>query len=114
MKQIAEALVECGYAKAYQGELGHYFLDTGDYQFDILIREKCDPFADTLEGRRQADALEDWLRTFRPLQPGKVQPDDLWHLSETKVGASGARSISHHQWRLDRIKWCFEQMEKQD
>ena len=103
MKRIAEALVECGYAKAYQGELGHYFLDTGDYQFDILIREKCDSFADTLEGRRQADALEDWLQ---------LDHMGLWRRSVNECNRPN--TFPTHQWRLDRIKWCFFQLEDEN
>ena len=101
-KRIAKALVECGYAKAHQGELGHYFLDTGDYQFEILIREKCDPFADTLEGRRQEEALEDWLHKYH---------GNLLKRAKHSVGVKFP--YNGRQKRLDRIEWCFEQLEVQ-
>ena len=107
MKRYAEALVECGYAKAYQGELGNYFLDTQDYQFDILIREKCDPFTDTLEGRRQANALEDWLINANSINYD-IDGNLLWDKSEYINDDNG-----QHQWRLERIKWCFEQLENE-
>ena len=105
MKQIAEALVECGYADdinedhiaiAHQcGEFG----DDVDWEFRPVQYD-----ADTLEGRRQADALDDWL--------GRHELE-LWKEGGLKViNFQPEDTFSEHQWRLDRIKWCFEQLEK--
>ena len=99
MKRIAEALVECGYAKEIDC-LGEYVVVEENNGRDEWIQE-TDPFADTLEGRRQADALEDWLVHERTL---------LW------IKSSDSRVVpelnkSKHQDRIDRIKWCFEQLE---
>ena len=105
MKQIAEALVECGHADDIRGGRTAHARPCGpdgsdvDWEFRLI-----DPFADTLEGRRQADALEDWLSDHY-----RRDSDDwlYWMASEKQVAKTG----SHHQWRLDRIRWCFEQLE---
>ena len=90
-KRIAEALVECGYAESIN-EDGTLYIENGVW---LVWNEQCDPFADTLEGRRQADALEDWL-----IYKGYYDEFDFSKL------AGWPRNF--HQWRLDRIKWCFE------
>jgi len=114
MKRIAEALVECGYALDIANSFdfvpkkGIIYLkmtESKDY-FQIGKVQEVDPFADTLEGRRQADALEDWLITANSINydiDGKL----LWDKSEYINDDNG-----QHQWRLDRIKWCFEQLEE--
>jgi hypothetical protein len=106
MKKIAEALVQCGYAD-YQ--IGDGSVRWKDAELDNLC-EEVEPFADTLEGRRQADALEDWLF---------INHNRLWAIDSKRPEAvppiiSSNRFYSQHQWRLDRIKWCFEQLEVSD
>lgn len=105
--KIAEILVECGYAKSLaedsEGVINGWvtICDSG-----YGIHEKVDPFADTLEGRRQLDALEDWL---------KFNQYNLWNFSEediSQMNKSDSTQMSSHQWRLDRIKWCIEQLEE--
>ena len=58
----------------------------------------CEPFEDTLEGRRQADAIEDWLWN------NEIR---LWGDSAFEV--AGKRTMPQHQWRLNRIKWCIQE-----
>ena len=101
LKKAAEILVECGY-----GELNIDYpncvvkrLENNILLFDI------DPFADTLEGRRQADAIEDWLCSKYELIPNSV-----WELSLQQVRLTSTR----HQWRLDRIKWCLDNLRGSD
>jgi len=94
MKRVAEALVDCWYGNFTDG------VNIIDWKG---VKQKIDPFADTLEGRRQADALEDWLINNHW---------DLWN--ESRRGYSTSPTGKQHQWRLDRIKWCFEQLEAQD
>ena len=98
-KSIAKALVECGYAYSWQSNRAALFV-TIPVTSEI---QKVDPFADTIEGRRQADALEDWLAQ----EHGK-----LWGKSADYVGFKF--HWHYHQWRLDRIKWCFQRLEKHD
>jgi hypothetical protein len=102
VKRIAEALVECGMYVEIKPimdgrKLSFYigYLDEHNGTRDYRKSDKIDPWADTLEGRQQADALEDfldinhsllWLESARPAEPG-----------------------NNRKWRLDRIKWCFEQ-----
>ena len=63
LKKASEILVECGYAERWFNER---FQETPFYNLHvenngILGSEMCDPFTDTLEGRRQANAIEDYL-----------------------------------------------------
>ncbi len=92
-KQIAEILVECGYAKDINKDKGQYIVAIN---VPVTIWVWCDPFADTLEGRRQADALEEYLMDERP---------KIWFASGPHICLISTR----RQRRLDRIKWCFEQ-----
>ena len=66
----------------------------------------CDPFADTLEGRRQADAIEDYLICKK----GSL----IWAVSQNaKANMCQDKDLnSNHKWRLDRIKWCLEELIK--
>jgi hypothetical protein len=105
LKKAAEILVECGYADAINEKRPMTVrrnLPIGEDYYPLQV--ECDPFADTLEGHRQANAIEDWL--FDDSSPELYKRHyNLWHessdLSVTK---------SRHQWRLDRIKWCLEQL----
>ena len=96
-KKAAEILVECGYV--IPGMNGYmepcFYVAGGRHPMEIVI----DPFADTLEGRRQADAIEDWLMAETTLwcESFNVVPDSI---------------CSQHQWRLDRIKYCLEELSK--
>ena len=108
-KRIAEALVECGYAlKQKKLSDGNYYVYLDMSNSGNYIREHpVKPFADSLESRRQADALEDWL-VFDNARA------NLWIKSFAALDdpACGTGQ-THRQWRLDRIKWCFEQLEAQ-
>lgn len=103
--RIAEALVECGYAES-TGYDPNY---KGDARTTIVTKgykrvHHVDPFADTLEGRRQADVLEDWL---------EAEYYELWNKSQDEVSTVNigqSTQISNHQWRLDRIRWCFQEL----
>jgi hypothetical protein len=100
MKRIAGALVECGYACKDKAENGYIWR----FLKGAALREKCDPYADTLAGRRQADALEDWLYDYN---------EDLWEES-VHIPDRHKLKCTLHQWRLECIKWCFEQLEAFD
>ena len=108
MKKAAEILVECGYAK----EIAHHFYYMPEEgavyvqfrkpdPFDDPCQQKVDPFADTLEGRRQADAIEDWLHQ------NKVSL-----LIECKNNLLDPVPYNGRQKRLDRIEWCLEELSK--
>jgi hypothetical protein len=86
----AELLVECGYAGMTQGN--QLLTNSLEEPREQII----DPFADTLAGRRQANALEDWLSHTPEI-------NKIWAKSEHRQDC-----YSNHQWRLDRIKWCIE------
>jgi len=102
MKKAAEILVECGYADSYlidkREHLQHNPPITMVIHDTVVdgIRFECDPFSDTLEGRRQADVIEDWLNNNN---------QSMWLTSGIKI-----KLPKGHQWRLDRIKWCLEQL----
>jgi hypothetical protein len=119
--KAAEILVECGYAQKYNKWYGgtcDNFTDSddtiGDYytvewsshaytdrhvQVDPNGSERVNPFSDTLEGRRQADAIEDYLETSEPI---------LWVNSRKDIQMN--YYTQRHQWRLDRIKWCLQEL----
>lgn len=99
-KLMAEALVECGFISEYhEPNPDNYYVSMREsYTYIVgLALYEINPFADTLESRRQADALEDWLY---------YNIYDLW----TQSMAIKQQSDNFHQWRLDRIKYCFEQL----
>lgn len=105
LKKAAEILVECGDAKNISTHFYYMPKDDSVYvdlrkpdPFDDSAQQEVRPFADTLEGRRQADAIEDWLNQF--------ETQLLDHSALVVEDESG----SQHQWRLDRIKWCLEQL----
>ncbi|MEN8171382.1 MAG: hypothetical protein ABFS03_00730 [Chloroflexota bacterium] len=96
-KKAAEILVECGYAQKYEPYVAC---------FRVVVYytiKSCNPFLDTLEGRRQADAIENYLRDSE----SNLHECYLWSQSGCKRFDHGD---NHHQWRLDRIKWCLEQL----
>lgn len=100
-KAIAQALVEHGYAHSIAGnEISLRANDSEEYK-DTFGYIDIDPFSDTLEGRRQADALEDWLY---------YKQFNIW--AKSSGAACGPQHEHFHQWRLDRIRWCFEQLTK--
>jgi hypothetical protein len=92
MNKTVEILVKAGYAEKI---IGKGVQTTAEWYTEI------DPFADTLEGRQQADAIEDWLVN---------NEIGLW------IQSSNSRFVpeqkSKHQDRLDRIKWCLEQIDE--
>ena len=104
LQKAAEILVECGYAIAYnQHNDGVTANLTLGNDGEPLWIENCDPFADTLEGRRQADAIEDWLCAEEGVS---------WTISGRAIDESET-NYKLHEWRLDRIKWCFEELVNQ-
>lgn len=113
-KRIAEALVECGmYAEVVPitdgKKVAHYigYIDEFNGTRDYRKSDKIDPFADTLEGRRQADALEDWLT---------LNHYPLWNRSELDAESPekpySENGAFWYQHRRNKLKWCFEQLEK--
>ena len=99
-KKAAEILVECGYAFSIDGK-GYIYLSSDNGKM-----QKVSPFSDTIEGRRQADAIEDWLNNKQPC---------LWQsigLKDAELYMKDGYVTSAHKWRLDRIRWCLEQLEE--
>jgi len=99
LQKCAEILVECGsgikieYIKCSDE---YWVLDTEEKYWNLV-----NPFADTLIGRRQADAIEDWLVD---------SPNYLLYLKDSVNTVNSNKN--HHQWRLDRIKWCIQELIK--
>ena len=109
MKQYAEALVECRYAHSVAGNGISLRANTPEDYKNTFGYIDVDPFADTLEGRRQADALEDWLHNehYSLIQEAKVAE----MLRKDNQNNDFTGQYNGRQKRLDRIKWCFEQLE---
>jgi hypothetical protein len=86
--------------------------------------ERCDPFytapnnsesckAKECAARRQADAIEEWLY----LQSEPKPTNNYWDISAQEVACHQLETNidnNRHQWRLDRIKWCLEQLGEAD
>ena len=103
-KKAAEILIKCGYAMT-----STYYDSCAEVQHHAKfeVDKHIDPFADTLEGRRQADALEDWLKD-RSVYEDNHGGFQIWEKSKIELPRPAGKS--QHQWRLDRIKWCLEQL----
>lgn len=110
-KRIAEALVECHYAKEFklneitgQWMVSHQANSINE-DYDLYYPVCFDQ--DTLEGRRQADALEDWLT---------LNHYPLWNRSELDAESPekpySENGAFWYQHRRNKLKWCFEQLEK--
>ncbi len=97
MKIEAELLVKCGYAD-YKTENDNYIC-WHDPEIDNTM-VAVQPYADTLEGRRQLDALEDYFSQNYGIE--------LW--AESVLKLADTKYKSERQWRIDRIKWCCEQL----
>ena len=100
-KCAAEILVECGYAETITEVEGIVIVKYGELQ---IYPETIDPYysGDNTHreciSRRQADAVEDWL--FNRYK-------ELWTESVLHCG-DGRKDL--HLWRLDRIKWCIQEL----
>jgi len=105
LQKAAEILVERGYAHHMHIDQRAHLRHNPPIDLILIdsdvdnIRFSCDPFADTLEGRRQSDAIEDYLF---------IHKFDLFN--ESVIIKPMIEALHLHQWRLDGIKWCLEQL----
>ena len=105
LQKAAEILVECGYAD-YKTDNNNYVC-WREPEIDNTM-EAVKPFSDTLEGRRQADAIEDWLTINKhSLYQNSEYEAESPKLPYSKFGCFW------YQHRLNRIKWCLEELVKQ-
>ena len=112
MKRIAEALVECGmYVETIPikdgRNIAYYigYIDKYNGTRDYRESRRIDPFADTLPGRREADALMDFLRDVdgkNMLMEYLLECND----KDNELGEFDSRKAT--------IKWCFERLEKKN
>ena len=95
LEKCAEILVECGYC-----ESSNYL-----YLFKDMCSEINNPFADMLEGRKQADALENHFKS----KHANNKYGCLWELSADEVDYPLTKDNypDERLWRLNRIKWCI-------
>ena len=98
LQKCAEILVSSGYADIAYGERLVWIAPEIDHITDV-----CDPFSDTLEGRRQSDAIEDWLHINHPDLIGKLFADGEIYKTDDKT---------HTEWRKFNLKWCIQEMIK--
>lgn len=107
LQKAAEILVECKYCDTFEIDKREHLQHNPLINLIIFdsdldnIRIECNPFVNMLESRKQADTIEDWLRHERAT---------LYFNSADEVGFNPKSNKSHHQWRLDRIKWCLQEM----
>ena len=108
-KLCAEILVEQGYANKYFNERfeGTTFINLHVELEGIMHSEVCGITSDTLEARRQADAVEDYL---------SINEKKFWSDSTLFAGGSivdydgNQTNYTSRQWRLDRIVWCLNKL----
>lgn len=111
LNKAAKILVESGYGLSWTKRI-HRISGRTTYS---IAKDIDDPFqdvdlslyADTLEGRQQADAVEDYLHTKQVLLlKERKQMEATIPKYKPKLPYNG------RQKRLDRIKWCLDQLEK--
>jgi hypothetical protein len=108
MKKYTNILVKCGYARVCESHCTNDKAWSDEWESNHIVSsefgiiEEVNPFADTLDGRRQADAIEDWLR---------MNEAEMFYKAPT-ARDRGMQNMPKRTWRLDRIKWCVEQLEK--
>ena len=97
LEKCAEILVECGYAVNHR----EASVSKGEYLIGVMtgFDQRVQPFTDTIDGRKQADAVEDWLNK---------EHTSLWLSAYRKVNKN--LCDNKHDWRLDRIKWCVQEL----
>lgn len=105
-QKAAEILVKHGYAmNLRQDEREHlpkgklFYIYVGCNRGDcgrFFDEVPVEPFADTLEGRKQADAIEDWLRGNEP------------ELFKRAKLCSEPIPYDSRQRRSGRLEWCLE------
>ena len=104
LQKAAEILVEAGYAddcKWHMNISPILFIIINHIQEGEWSERDVQPFADTLEGRRQADAIEDWLI---------YNAETHWKEESWRVVQGDFPSC--HAFRLARIKWCLQELIK--
>ena len=100
LQKAAEILVEWGYAEA-NAENGIILVKHSELH---IHPESVDPFysGDNTHreclSRRQSDAIEDWLYKNR------------YKIWSNSMADEDFDSPTQHQWRLDRIKWCLQEL----
>lgn len=108
LKTAGELLVKSGYAASSDRNLSDtYYLARVENNQGHFEASEVDPFANTIVGRRQADVIETYLA---------FNESTLWHHSKSGIESTAEschkQFTTHHKWRLDRIKWCLEQLTK--
>jgi len=104
LQKAAEILVECGYADDVNENHTAHAHQCGKYGDDVSWELRPIEFdKDTLEGRRQADAIEDYLH------------QNFYYLvceSKEEIKSSDVAEYNGRQKRIDRIKWCLQELSK--
>ena len=104
LQKAAEILIETGiYLKSKCDERPYTHVLIPDDSFVGTHAVLVQPFADTLEGRRQADAIEDWLHKNH---------QSLLIKCKDNVQAPRLSEYNGRKKRLDRIKWCLHELIK--
>lgn len=94
LQKAAEILVESGYAKTWcrhAPDYNRYYLVFDSFKDE----EMAEPFSDTLEGRRQADVIENHL---------------IWNGFHREFMTPHSSTRDFHQWRLDQMENCLQQL----
>ncbi len=74
---------------------------------EIAMIETVDPFADTLEGRRQLDALLEWFKV-QTNQYGKNTYGYVWGSISRKVRGTYRENDTRQEAQIACVKACLE------
>ena len=100
LEKCAEILVACKYAQYEWVDIrGRQVVE----KYSNGESYSCAPFADTLEGRRQANAIEDWLHQ---------NETDLLNRAKEMVYKEAHKPYAGRKKRLDRMDWCVKELIK--
>jgi hypothetical protein len=110
LNKIASILVDCGYGshaeQFYGGTNSNHEKTKGIRHYWVIIREhereEIDPYADTLEGRRQLESVWNWIMQNKQnlLIQCTEQPPVLSEWDD-------------RDYIIRRTKWCIKQLTKQ-
>ncbi len=98
LQKAAEILVKAGYARNIDKDFDNHIYNDIYVEFKDGTIELVEPIANTLEGRWQFDAIEDFL---------VWNHQDLWAISKRRIFVSSEKHTNPHERRSLRIQFCL-------
>ena len=103
LQKCAEILMKCGYAGYIDNDRFGLYICWKNY---ACLREDeiCNPFADSLEGRRQACSAIEHIR---------LKHNQVWLNSKFATAVTNDINIKWWEHALARLKWCISELCKE-